>query len=90
MFESRTDMEKGTTIMFHHMKCFGLLVHMGRDRGKLRTGALYIPTPETVTTDADKSKMGVDNTDQGYVTFNRKFTYLGFIITDDFEDSTEI
>jgi hypothetical protein len=40
--------------------------------------------------EADRSKIVVDRTDQGYVTFNRRFTYLGSIITDDLEDSAEI
>jgi hypothetical protein len=44
MFESRTDMKKGTgAILYHHMRRFGLLMHIGRDGGKLKTEALYIP-----------------------------------------------
>jgi hypothetical protein len=90
MFELRTDMEKGTTVLFHHMKCFGLLMHIGRNRGKSKTEALYIQTPGMITSDADRANMVIANTDQGYVTFNRKFTYLGSIITNDLEDSTKI
>jgi hypothetical protein len=92
MFESRSNMEKGTTILFHHMECFDLLMHIGRDGGKSKTEALYILAPGTmIASDADRAKIVVANTtDQGYVTFNRKFTYLGSIITNDLEDSTKI
>jgi hypothetical protein len=62
IFESRSDMKKGTAILLHHMKHFVLLMRIGRDGGKLKTGALYIPTPRTIITDADKSKIFVDNT----------------------------
>jgi hypothetical protein len=52
--------------------------------------SLFIKLPGTQITDADRSKVFVDNTDQGYIAFNRKFTYLGSIITKDLDDSTEI
>jgi hypothetical protein len=29
LFESKQDMAKGTTILFHHMRRFGLLMHIG-------------------------------------------------------------
>jgi hypothetical protein len=69
MLESRSDMERGTAILFHHMQFVGLLIHIKRDGGKLKTEALYIPAPGTVTTDADKSKIFVDNTDQVHISW---------------------
>jgi hypothetical protein len=58
MFGPRTKMEKGTAVLFHHMKCFGFLMHIGReDGGKSKTEALYIPLPGVVTTNADRSKI---------------------------------
>jgi hypothetical protein len=65
-------------------------MYIGRNGGKLKTKALYIPAPGMITADADRAKIVVENTDQGYVTFNIKFTYLGSIITDDLESSTKI
>jgi hypothetical protein len=60
------------------MKSFGLLLmHIGRDGGKSKMEALYITPPGTEITDVDRSKVIIDNTDQGYITFGRKFTYLG-------------
>jgi hypothetical protein len=72
------------------MKRFGLLKHIGKKRGKSKTEVLYIPPPGTKASDADRSKEFVENIDQGYVTFNRGFTYLGSIITNDLKDGAEI
>jgi hypothetical protein len=72
------------------MRRFGLLMHIGKDGGKSKTEALYIPPPGTEASCTDKDKVFIDNTDQGYVTFNRRFTYLGSIITEDLGDSDEI
>jgi hypothetical protein len=90
IFESKEDMAKGTSIIYHHMKRFGLLMHTRTDGGKSKTEALYIPPLGTEASDADRDKIVVDQTDQGYMTFNRRFTYLGSIITNDLEDSAEI
>jgi hypothetical protein len=52
---------------------------------------MYIPAPGTITSEADRKKIFLfDNTDQGSLTFNRKFTYLGSIITNDLENTAEI
>jgi hypothetical protein len=77
-------MAKGTTILFHHMQRFGLLMHIGRDGKKFKTKALFIPPPNTQAYVNDRDKIIVKNTDHRYVTFNWKFTYLGSVITDDF------
>jgi hypothetical protein len=51
---------------------------------------LLRPVQSPPITDADRSKIIVDDTDQGYITFNRKFTYLGSIITKDLDDGVQI
>jgi hypothetical protein len=91
IFESNKDMAKGaTTILYHNMKRFRLLMHIRKGSSKSKMEALYIPLPGTEASDTDRDKIFVDGTDQGYVMFNRRFTYLGSIITDDLEDSAEI
>jgi hypothetical protein len=90
IFETKEDMQKGASILYHHMKRVGLRMHIGRDGGKSKTEALYFPPPGMEAPEADQSKIVVDQTDQGYVTFNRRFMYLGSIITDDLKDSAEI
>jgi hypothetical protein len=37
----------------------------------------------------DRDKIIVKNTDQEYVTFNQKFTYLGSIITNDLDTASK-
>ena len=90
LFETKEDLAKEATIIYHHMKRFGLLMHIGKNGSKSKTEALFIPPPGETALVTDRDKVFIDNTDQGYVTFNRRFTYLGSIITDDLEDSTEI
>jgi hypothetical protein len=65
-------------------------MHIGKDGGKSKTEVLYTPPPSTEASDTFRDKIFVDRTDQGYVTFNRRFTYLGSLITNDLEDSAEI
>jgi hypothetical protein len=60
-------MTKGASILYHHMKRFGFLMHIGKNRSKSKMEALYIPPLGTMASDADRSKVFVDNTDQEYV-----------------------
>jgi hypothetical protein len=46
IFKSKEDMRKRASILYHHMKRFGLLVHIGKDESKSKTEALYIPPQE--------------------------------------------
>jgi hypothetical protein len=68
------------------MERFRLLMHIGKDGSKFKTEAVYIPPPDMEASDSDRDKIVIDRTDQEYVTFNRRFTYLGSIITDDLRD----
>jgi hypothetical protein len=43
IFKSKEDMRKGVSILYHHMKIFGLLMHIGKDGGKSKTEVLYTP-----------------------------------------------
>jgi hypothetical protein len=36
-------MTKGASILYHHMKRFGFLMHTRKDGGKSKREALYIP-----------------------------------------------
>ena len=58
-------MAKGMSILYHHMKRFGLLMHVGKNGGKSKTEALYIPPPGLEALDTNRDKVVVDNTDQG-------------------------
>jgi hypothetical protein len=82
-------MAKGTTILFHHMRRFGLLMHIGQD-GKNPRQKPSLSPPNTQASLNDRDKIIIKSTDQGYTFFNRKFTYLGSVITNDLDDSVEI
>jgi exonuclease III len=92
IFTNRRDMVKASRIIHRTMARFGLIMHIGRDGKPSKTEAMYHPpslqecqdqpdnTPEEATyTVAD-----------GYVTFTRKFKYLGSWITQDLRDDTDI
>jgi hypothetical protein len=92
IFTNRRDMVKANRIIHRTMARFGLIMHIGRDGKPSKTEAMYHPpslqecqdqpdnTPEEATyTVAD-----------GYVTFTRKFKYLGSWITQDLRDDTDI
>jgi hypothetical protein len=55
LFKTKQDMAKGTTILFHHIQRFRLLMHIGRNGSKSKTEALFIP-PST--------QASVDNTSE--------------------------
>jgi hypothetical protein len=66
-------------------------MRIGKNGSKSKTEALYIPPlGTTALSDIDRNKVFIDSIYQGYVTFNRRFTYLGTIISNDLEDSAEI
>jgi hypothetical protein len=73
------------------MRCFGFADAECQGWREIKDReALYIAPPGTAITDPDRSKLIIDNMDQAYVTFNRKLTYLGSIITKDLDDGAEI
>jgi hypothetical protein len=43
LFKTKEDMAKGATVLYHHIKIFGLLMHIGKNGSKSKTKALYIP-----------------------------------------------
>jgi hypothetical protein len=58
-------MAKGRTILFHHMKIFGLLMHTRKNKAKLKTKALVILPPNVQASMNDRDKIVIENTDQG-------------------------
>jgi hypothetical protein len=75
LFENKGDLTKRTSILYHHIKQFELLMHIGKNGSKSKRRPYAY---------RHRGKQ------QGYVTFNRRFTYLGSMITDDLKDSAEI
>jgi hypothetical protein len=65
MLETKSDMIKGTEILRKHMLHFGLIMHIGRDRKKSKTEAVYFLPPGVKATKEDVAQFGVNN-DLGY------------------------
>jgi hypothetical protein len=86
----KEDMVKGKSILHHHMKRLGLFTSEIWEQVQDRSTILRYHHRVLTASDTDRDKVFVDNADQGYVMFNRRFTYLGSIITNDLEDSAEI
>jgi hypothetical protein len=89
VFDTKSDMIKGTEILRKRMPCFGLMMHIGRDGKKSKTEAVYFPPPGVEATPKDIAQFGEDN-DQGYITFTEKFKYLGSLFNTDLRDDREI
>ena len=86
LFETRTDLIEGSNIINDHLKKFGLLMHVGRGDVKSQTEAMYIPSK--FKTNGDTSKYTVDG--NGFIEFTKVFRYLGCLVEDNLEMSTEI
>jgi hypothetical protein len=94
MFDSRTDLEAATTILFQHFGKFGMKMHVGTNGVKSKTEAMYFPkstnpdgrggnTKDIEVKDEDGSTMGT-------VQFVKEFKYLGKTITTDLTDVVDI
>jgi hypothetical protein len=58
------------------MKRFGLFMHIRKDGSKSKTEVICIPPLGVTASATDRDKVFVENSDQGYVTFNRRFTHI--------------
>jgi len=77
MFTSKEDRHKGERVLYKQFRELGLQEHTGRDGGKSKTEAMYIPprlrTKAYETIKIDPKLEVVD----GYITMARSFRYLG-------------
>ena len=92
IFTNRRDMIKATRIIHETMARFGLIMHIGRDGKPSKTEAVYHPPSlQECQGQPDETPEEAQYTvADGYVTFTRKFKYLGSWITQDLRDDTDI
>ena len=69
------------------MKTFRLSYHIGRNGKPSKTEAMFFPRPRTAYEDADTSDLLVDG---GNIPFEKKFKYLGSIVSSDLKDDLEV
>ena len=81
MFESRSDLIKGSNYIYHHLRRFGLLMHIGNKHTTpptpSKTEAVFFPGSRQTQEDGDTSNFDVAD---GFVSFTDEFRYLGSII----------
>ena len=81
LFTNREDMIAGTNHIYHHLKRFGLLMHIGKvdaslpeGKEKSKTEAMYCEPRGTLYENGDTSDFDVHD---GFVSFTPQFKYLG-------------
>ncbi len=83
-FNSRADLELGASYFFNHLRCFGLMMHIGIGTTLSEIEAMYFPPPRVNCSNAaETSHFDVRNADGsavGFVEFTKEFKYLGSII----------
>jgi hypothetical protein len=77
LFTTREDMVKATEYLYHHLRRFGLLMHIGRGNTASKTEAMYFPPPRKPSDSGDQTNFAVAD---GFVSFTTEFRYLGSII----------
>jgi hypothetical protein len=77
LFNTRDDMSTGANYLYHHLRRFGLLMHIGKGATPSKTEAVYYPPPRTNHTDGNQTSFVVAD---GFVSFTDEFRYLGSII----------
>jgi hypothetical protein len=77
MFTTREDMIAGTNYIYHHLKRFGLLMHIGKGKEQSKTEAMYCEPRGSSQEDGDTSNFDVHD---GFVSFTDNFKYLGSYI----------
>lgn len=77
LFNTREDMVKGANYLYHHLRRFGLLMHIGKGDTASKTEAMYFPPPRQHSDGGDQSNFTVAD---GFVSFTAEFCYLGSII----------
>jgi hypothetical protein len=95
---SRADIETTCPALFHHMRRFGLLMHVGSldPNGtrtmKSKTEAMFFPatTISTAAHAAATTDIIFGDQNQYYISFTDEFQYLGSRITTDLKDIADI
>ena len=89
LFVSRKDIIGGGNAIFYHFVADGMHIHLGRNGGKSKSEAMYIPAFDT---SPDELKLLTADfiIADGYVSFTDNFKYLGIIIPSSLNDSLTI
>jgi hypothetical protein len=95
---SRDNIEASCSDIFQHLKCFGLIMHVGKlkldgtPETKSKTQAMYFPAKDISQSKLDAAQANIvfGQNNEFYIPFTNMFTYLGCHITQDLKDDTKI
>ena len=86
--DSRATLLAATNAIYHHLRLFGLLMHVGSPEKKSKTEAMYCPARDTPYEDGDTSDLVLDC--GGTVSFTKSFVYLGSLLHCDLSDDHDV
>ena len=86
LFDNLEDMKTGMEYMYAHFLKFGLHIHLGRGNTPSKTEAMFFPMARC----DDGSTPPNFNVADGFISFTRKFKYLGTHIVPSLDSSDEI
>ena len=87
-FASRAALLAATNSIYHHMRLFGLLMHVGSAGKKSKTEAMYCPARTDKYGDGDTTDLVLDC--GGTVSFSKSFVYLGSLLHCDLSDRHDV
>eukprot|EP00978_Attheya_sp_CCMP212_P027760 scaffold93832_cov47-Attheya_sp.AAC.1 len=87
LFNNREDLAAGITLLFSHFARFGLEMHIGRNDKASKTECMYFPAFEKKYQESNTENIDVGD---GYVSFTKKFKYLGSLITSELNDAMDV
>ena len=86
LFDTHDDMRVGMDYMYKHFLKFGLKIHLGRGTTASKTEAMFFPKPRC---DDGTTKPNFNVAD-GFISYTRKFKYLGSHIVPSLDSEAEI
>ena len=88
LFNSRMELISGTQHLFHHLRKFGLEMHVGRGTTASKTEAMYCPKPRKLYEEESTDRFQVDG--DGFIDFTKEFKYLGSIINSSLTSDSDV
>ena len=90
-FPTRQSLEEGAQQIYDHLTKFGLEMHIGTEKAKSKTEAMYVPPSLEEAQASNEVPENIPlNQGKNNVHYMRTFKYLGSIIATDLTEDTEI
>ena len=91
LFATRMELQTGMQTIYNVFKRFGLTCHVGRNKAKSKTEAMFFPPPGVCYEDADTSPILINTgVDTGEIPFTPTFKLLGSTLANNLKDDSEV